>query len=97
MSITDKQCATAMSYLYPTGGYTINGTDIRMDNGQPEPTEAQLQAALIEANKMGYKQLRAHAYPPIGDQLGALWKGGQAQADMANQIAAVKAQYPKPE
>jgi hypothetical protein len=40
---------------------------------------------------------RAAAYPPIGDQLDALWKGGDAAAEMLAQVQAVKAQYPKPE
>jgi hypothetical protein len=34
-------------------------------------------------------------YPPIGDQLDALWKGGQPQADMKLIIDGVKATYPK--
>jgi hypothetical protein len=40
---------------------------------------------------------RAHAYPPIGDQLDALWKGGEAAAEMLAKVQAVKAKYPKPE
>jgi hypothetical protein len=39
---------------------------------------------------------RAHAYPPIGDQLDALWKGGDAAARMLAKVQAVKAKYPKP-
>jgi len=42
-----------------------------------------------------YQQLRAAAYPPIGEQLGALWKGGEAQAAMALEIQAVKDSVPK--
>ena len=42
-----------------------------------------------------YQQLRAAAYPPIGDQLDALWKGGAAAEEMLAQIHAVKARYPK--
>lgn len=38
---------------------------------------------------------RAAAYPPIGDQLDALWKGGVEQAKMKELILAVKAAYPK--
>jgi len=40
---------------------------------------------------------RAAAYPPIGDQLDAIWKGGAEQAKMKEIILAVKAAYPKPE
>ena len=42
-----------------------------------------------------YKDLRAQAYPSIGDQLDAIWKGGDAQADMLKQVMAVKHKYPK--
>jgi hypothetical protein len=44
-----------------------------------------------------YQRDRAAAYPPIGDQLDALWKGGDAAAEMLAQVQAVKAAYPKPE
>ena len=43
-----------------------------------------------------YATRRRRAYPPIGDQLDALWKGGEAAAAMAALIAAVKAAHPKP-
>ena len=43
-----------------------------------------------------YRSLRANAYPPIGDQLDAIWKGGDAEVAMREMVLAVKAQYPKP-
>jgi hypothetical protein len=42
-----------------------------------------------------YYAKRRAEYPSIGDQLDALWKGGEAQADMFDAITAVKAKYPK--
>ena len=42
-----------------------------------------------------YYAKRRAEYPSIGDQLDALWKGGEAQTAMQAQIAAVKAKYPK--
>lgn len=42
-----------------------------------------------------YKYARASEYPPIGDQLDALWKGGEAAAEMLAKVQAVKAKYPK--
>ena len=70
-------------------------------------TEAQLIAvkACLTAHDPGsaFNQLvviqsqRRVAYPPIGDQLDALWKGGAEQAKMKEIILAVKAAYPKPE
>ena len=44
-----------------------------------------------------YAELRAAEYPPIGDQLDALWKGGAAAEEMLATVMAVKAKYPKPE
>lgn len=43
-----------------------------------------------------YQRQRAAAYPPIGDQLDALWKGGEDAAAMLAQVQAVKLKYPKP-
>jgi hypothetical protein len=42
-----------------------------------------------------YYAKRRAEYPSIGDQLDAMWKGGDAQTAMQAQIAAVKAKYPK--
>lgn len=49
--------------------------------------------ALVAAN--AYKQQRVQEYPPIGDQLDALFKAGVFPADMAAAIQAVKDKYPK--
>ena len=49
--------------------------------------------AHIDAN--AYKQQRAKEYPSIGDQLDALWKGGDAAAEMLAKVQAVKNKYPK--
>ena len=42
-----------------------------------------------------YKDLRAKEYPSIGDQLDALWKGGDAATEMLAKVQAVKNKYPK--
>jgi hypothetical protein len=42
-----------------------------------------------------YKAKRAAEYPSIGDQLDALWKGGDAAAEMLARVQAVKEKYPK--
>jgi hypothetical protein len=44
-----------------------------------------------------YYAKRRAEYPPLKEQLDAVWKGGQAQADMLAKIQAVKLKYPKPE
>ena len=43
-----------------------------------------------------YQELRAAAYPPVGDQLDAMWKGGEPEAAMKQIILDVKAEFPKP-
>ena len=40
---------------------------------------------------------RRAEYPPITDQLDALWKGGDAAAEMLARVQAVKDKYPKSE
>lgn len=52
--------------------------------------------AKAELTKTQYQQYRAKDYPPIGDQLDALWKGGDAATAMLAQVQAVKLKYPKP-
>ena len=42
-----------------------------------------------------YAEWRMSEYPPIGDQLDALFHAGVFPADMAAQIQAVKDKYPK--
>ena len=51
----------------------------------------------IELAKTQYQRDRAAEYPSIGDQLDALWKGGDAATAMLAQVQAVKIKYPKPE
>ena len=49
--------------------------------------------AYVQAN--AYKAQRAAEYPPIGDQLDALWKGGAEAEAMLAKVQAVKQKYPK--
>lgn len=42
-----------------------------------------------------YKEMRRLEYPLIGDQLDALWKGGDAASEMLQLINEVKNKYPK--
>ena len=54
-------------------------------------------AVLEEAEaKVAYRERRAKAYPPVGDQLDAIWKGGADQVAMRAIIDKVKSDYPKP-
>jgi hypothetical protein len=49
-----------------------------------------------EQDNIAYRFKRATEYPSIGDQLDALWKGGEALDEMSAKIQAVKEKYPKP-
>lgn len=72
---------------------TIRG-DVAYDaNEQVVAYDLSAAQALVDAN--AYKQQRVQEYPPIGDQLDALFKAGVFPADMAAAIQAVKDKYPK--
>lgn len=65
-----------------------------------DPTEQDIIQAENKANELElaleYKRLRRFEYPPIGDQLDAMWKGGTEADEMLAKVQAVKAKYPKP-
>ena len=65
--------------------YDANGNEVAYDISAAQ--------ALVDAN--AYKEQRVQEYPPIGDQLDALFKAGVFPADMAAAIQAVKDKYPK--
>ena len=66
----------------------------------PIPTREEVEAeherlkAKYEAEE--YQRKRAVEYPPIGDQLDALFHAGLFPPEMAAQIQAIKDRYPKP-
>jgi len=62
------------------------------DNNIVEYDKAAVDALLASKE---YITKRAAEYPTIGDQLDALWKGGDAAAEMLAKVQAVKNKYPK--
>tara|TARA_R100001530_G_scaffold24639_3_gene19968 strand:- start:290 stop:649 length:360 start_codon:yes stop_codon:yes gene_type:complete len=58
--------------------------------------DAKLADAAAALAARDFALTRSKAYPSIGDQLDALWKGGQAQADMKVLVDKVKTDHPKP-
>ena len=60
--------------------------------------EAKIAAEIttLQAAHAATQYRRDRIYPPIGDQLDAMWKGGGAEIAMREMVLAVKAQYPKP-
>jgi len=65
--------------------YDVEGNEINVDMN------------LINAWKdpNAYKHQRVSEYPPIGDQLDALFHAGVFPQEMADKIQAVKNKYPK--
>ena len=51
---------------------------------------------IVKPDIPDYYAKRRAEYPPIGNQMDALWKGGQAATDMLNKTNEIKAKYPKP-
>ncbi len=72
--------------------WDAQGQTVVLDEAKITAEITKLQAAHVATQ---YQRDRAVAYPPIGDQLDALWKGGAAAAEMLVQIQAVKDRYPK--
>jgi hypothetical protein len=70
-----------------------------LDKEQTRPTDVEIAAEITrlqeEYDATEYARKRAPEYPPIGDQLDALFKAGVFPADMAAKIQAVKDKYPK--
>lgn len=83
---------TAIFKLYPQVDM-IRG-DIAYDEAG---NEVSYDKAAVEAYVQAHSYIakRQAEYPPIGDQLDALWKGGEAAAEMLAKVQAVKAKYPK--
>ena len=94
----------ALMSLRPRSEWILDGNSYAginwLDQSQTKPTEAEVQAEVArlqaEYDAQEYARKRALEYPPIGDQLDALWKGGDAAAEMLARVQAVKAKYPKP-
>ena len=51
---------------------------------------------IVRPNFPDYYAKRRTEYPPLSDQLDAMWKGGDALSNMLQKINAVKSKYPKP-
>lgn len=83
----------AIYALYPQVVTVDDGDGARDAQGNKVEIDMAAVNAWVDPN--AYKAKRAAEYPPIGDQLDALWKGGEAAAEMLAMVQAVKAKYPK--
>ena len=57
--------------------------------------DADAQAEIERQNNLPYNIKRQRAYPPMGDQLDALWKGGDDADAMKVLVNKVKTDFPK--
>lgn len=69
---------------------------IEWNGDDPQPTDAELEAAWVEVQKLQYKEQRAAEYPPLAEQLDYIYHNG-VEAWKTDIIDPVKAKYPKPE
>ena len=71
------------------------------EGGQKKPTKEEVEAEVArlqaEYDAKEYQRQRVPEYPSIGDQLDAIWKGGDAYDAMLAKVMAIKDKYPKPE
>ena len=82
----------AIYALYPQTVKTV-GTDAFDKDGNQITIDLTQVNAWVDPE--AYKSKRQAEYPPIGDQLDALWKGGDAATEMLAKVQAVKTKYPK--
>ena len=95
----------ALNSLRPGAQWSINGIDYEglqwLDETQTKPTEEEVEAEVArlqaEYDAKEYQRQRVPEYPSIGDQLDAIWKGGDSYDAMLAKVMAIKDKYPKPE
>jgi hypothetical protein len=94
----------AIINLRPGAAWSLDGDDYSglewLDQEQTKPTEQELveetERVVQEQLRNLYQRKRRLEYPPLGDQLDALWKGGDAAEEMLAKVQAIKDKYPKP-
>ena len=81
--------------------YALYANVVSVDDGagafdkDGNKVEIDMSAVNAWVDPKAYVSKRQAEYPTIGDQLDALWKGGDAQTEMLAKVMAVKAKYPK--
>jgi len=86
------QFTKALYKLNPSVVRTSGDVAYDADGNEVQYDQAAVQA-YVDAH--AYIAKRASEYPPIGDQLDALWKGGAEAEAMLAKVQAVKNKYPK--
>jgi hypothetical protein len=91
---------TAIRNTHPIVAVINGDTDARDKDGNPVTIdEAKIAKEMTrlqaEYDSQAYSRARVIAYPPIGDQLDALWKGGDDAEAMKAIVNKVKSDNPK--
>jgi len=88
----------AVRFHWSNDSDTITWSD---DNTETLPTDAEIDAEVTRLDSsytaLAYSRARVLAYPSIGDQLDAIWKGGDDETAMKVIIDKVKSDNPKGE
>ncbi len=75
----------------------IMWTSKTLEKPSEEEIANKIEELKIKQEKTEYQRQRAPEYPPIGDQLDALFHAGVFPPEMAEKIQAIKNKYPKPQ
>jgi hypothetical protein len=95
----------ALNSLAPDAVWSMDAEDydkltwLSIDIPKPTKEEVTQEVARLQAeyDAKEYQRQRVPEYPSIGDQLDAIWKGGDAYDAMLAKVMAIKDKYPKPE
>ena len=91
----------AITSLRPTSSFSLTEDKVVIwkDVNAAEPSTAEIEAefARLQADfdAKQYQRDRKGQYPPVGDQLDALFHAGVFPEEMAEKLQAVKAAHPK--
>ena len=100
MDITKAIISLRPEAIWSLDGDTYDGLQW-LDEIQTQPTKEEVEAEVArlqaEYDAKEYQRQRVPEYPSIGDQLDAIWKGGDAYDAMLAKVMAIKDKYPKPE
>ena len=97
--MTDIGAVIGWKHNHQEGMSTVDGVITEFPGGIPSAEDQATWTTEYEAHlaAIAYVDARVSAYPTIGDQLDALWKGGDDQAAMKVIVDKVKSDNPKPE
>ena len=82
----------ALQHLSPDAQFTVLDDQIIWECDLPQPSDSEIERiGLLIENKLARKE----KYPPIGDQLDALFHAGVFPEEMSAKLQAVKDAYPQ--